>query len=784
MKQRAYVGGGRPPAAGTEQKHEQKGALSRQIALAALWAGVGFVVPGAVVYGGMAPFGVGLAAAAGGVGRIPICLLTAVGYLAAQGVVFPLRYIVAVMAVAGIRWVLAGLGRITASPLYPPLTAFLATACTGLAVATTGGLDLYDVLVVLAESVTAGGFAYFCGVAMRLTGQGQAHGVMTVQEQTSVVLIGGVALMALSSFTVGEISPGRIAAVVAILLMARSGKEQGGSIAGITLGVIMLLGFPAQTYLAAAYALGGLLAGVFARFGRLASAGAFLAAGVLMALNAGNELTTVVGLYEVVGGCVLFVALPPSLDRRINGFFVNARSLPAVEGLRRSVVMRLDFASQAMEEVSSTVTEVSDKLSGLSAPEMSHVYRRVSREICHSCGLCGFCWDTHYGETMDSFNEMTPLLRENGQVERGQVKGHLARHCSRTEQIVRQVNREYVDHLVRESAWNRLSELRSVVTDQFSGMATLLRELSRDMSATEQVDADAASRVTAVCEHHGLRVQDAACFLGRGGRMTVEILAADTRTRLDETAWQEEMENACGRAFDHPSVLRMGDNLKITLCEKPRYTVEVGAAQLACTGEKLCGDAYDAFTDGNGRQFVVLSDGMGSGGRAAVDGAMASGLASRLIRSGLAADSVLRMVNTALMVKSEDESLSTLDIAAIDLFSGRIDSLKAGASASLLRSMGRVSRMEQASLPIGILKDAAFARAHDTLVKGDIFVVMSDGAVTHGIGWVEELLREYDEEQGGMSRLAEEIAAEARRRQQSGREDDITVIAMQVHKRK
>ena len=163
---------------------------------------------------------------------------------------------------------------------------------------------------------------------------------------------------------------------------------------------------------------------------------------------------------------------------------------------------------------------------------------------------------------------------------------------------------------------------------------------------------------------------------------------------------------------------------------------------------------------------------------------MAAGLATRLIQAGLAADSVLQLIKTALMVKSEDESLATLDIAAIDLYSGRIDSLKAGASTSLLRSMGRVSRIEQASMPIGILKEAAFARSHDTLVNGDILVLMSDGVVTHGLGWVEEWLRDFDDSKQGMTRLAEEIAAEARRRQQGGHEDDITVIALQMHKQK
>lgn len=784
LKQRAYVGAGRPLTDQGEDKREQKGAMPRQIALAALWAAVGFVVPGAVVYGGMAPFGVSIAAAASGPGSVLVYVLTTVGYLAARGVVFPLRYIAAILAVAGIKWSLAGFKKLTDTVFFPPLMAFLATGCTGIAISATNGLDLYNVLVVAVESLAAGGYAYFAGIAMRLSNQGQIRSVLTAQEQTSVVLTGAIVLMALSAFEFSGISPGRIVAIMAILLMARSGKEQGGSIAGITLGVAMLLGNPAHTYLAGAYAFGGLLAGVFARFGRIASSVAFLVSGTIVAMNAGTDLPAVVSLYEVVAGCILFVALPPSIDRKINSFFVHARSVPAVEGLRRSVVMRLDFASKAMHEVAGTVDTVSKKLAGLSEPDLGTVYRRVSGEVCRQCGLCTFCWDTHFGDTMASFNDMTPILRENGQMDRAAVTGHLARHCSRTEQIVQQINRGYMDYLVRESAWRRLSEIQSVVTDQFSGMADLLGELSQDFSAAEQVDAEAATRVSAVCEQFGFIVQDAVCFIGRGGRMTVEILASDVHVRLEESRWHQEIENACGRSFDHPVVLRMGDDVKITMSERPNYTVEIGASQLCCSGEKLCGDAYDSFSDGSGRMFVVLSDGMGSGGRAAVDGAMASGLTSQLIQAGLGADSVLRLVNSALMVKSEDESLSTLDIAAVDLFSGRIESLKAGAAASLLRSMGRVSRMEQASLPVGILRDAAFSRSHDTLVNGDIFLLMSDGAMTHGIGWIEEMLHDFDEKQGGMSRLAEEIAAEARRRQQEDREDDVTVIAMQMHKRK
>ena len=92
--------------------------------------------------------------------------------------------------------------------------------------------------------------------------------------------------------------------------------------------------------------------------------------------------------------------------------------------------------------------------------------------------------------------------------------------------------------------------------------------------------------------------------------------------------------------------------------------------------------------------------------------------------------------------------------------------------------------MERSSLPVGILRDIAFERSQDTLVDGDILLLASDGVVSAGVGWVEEALRDFDLEQGGVQELAESIASAARQKQKGQREDDITVIALQVGKTK
>ena len=360
--------------------------LLRQVLLMALWGIVGVIVPRATVYGSLAPFGVGAAAAVSGPGSVVVYLATGMGYLLPEGAAFPLRYLAAVAAVAGIRWSLNGLKKVTGSALFAPAAAFLATGFTGMAMALMGKPDFLEILTVISESLLAGGFAYFVQVAFRITHQ-MPDATLTAPEQASMVAVAAVALMALSTVQFSGISPGRIVSILVILVFARCGREQGGSIAGIVLGTAMALAAPEQMFLAPAYALGGLLAGLFSRFGKLASAASFVVVNMVVNLSANPGLEVVVGFYEVAAASILYVVLPPVLDKRLGGLIGHVREVPAADGLRHSVVMRMEFAARAMQEVAGTVDGVSKKLAGLSAPDLGGIYRNVSDEACRICGM-------------------------------------------------------------------------------------------------------------------------------------------------------------------------------------------------------------------------------------------------------------------------------------------------------------------------------------------------------------------------------------------------------------
>lgn len=784
LKQKALAGAGDVQATGTEistNTNTEQNSIVKQLAVMLLWALLGLVMPRAGVYGGMAPFGVSFAACVSGPGAVMAYVTSAIGYLMPGVTHAPLRYIAALAAVIGIKWSLGGIKPVVRHPLFTPVITFLSVECTGLALAAVNGLNAYSAFLITAEGLLAGGASFFFDKAAGLLFDNKPQGVLSAQEQAGIVMTGAIALMASTGISVSGIVPGRIVACTVILLLARCGKEQGGSIAGTVLGLAMSMADTRFLYLAAAYAFGGFIAGIFARFGRFASAGSFITANLIVIMNSGSDTTIIIGLYEVVAACMLFLAIPGSVDRFVNRFFTSAREVPAVQGLRRSVSMRLNHASHAMNEIAKTVDAVSQRLAGISAPDLGTVYRGVSDGVCRVCGMKMHCWSTCFDKTMDVFNSLTPALRAKGQVRRADVPEEFARHCGRLDEVLHKINSGYIEYAVREGAWRRLYEIRSVVTDQFSAMSELLCELSQNFSEAERVDTEASSRIADACAEFGIPVRDAVCLVGHGGHLSVEILAEDANIKLNKNKWETAITNAVGHKLGHPSVTRSDNLVKISMMEKPRLSVASYGTQIHCTGERLCGDAYETFDNGAGRWYAVLSDGMGSGGRAAVDGAMASGLATRLIQAGFGKDSVLRMINSALMVKSGDESLATLDIVALDLYSGKVEFRKAGASPTFLCSMGRISRVEKTAMPVGILRDIRFECSEDILADGDILLMCSDGALACGVEWIENRLRDFDADSGDLKALVEETAETARQMQKE-HEDDITVLAIQVRR--
>ncbi len=765
----------------TYPSHAKDRSMYYRMVLYAAVMAVSIVIPRTSIYGGLSPFGVSLIACVEGPACIMVSIGTAVGYLLVQNSVMPLRYIAAMICVIAFQWALGGSRKITTHALYSPCLAGISVFVTGVALNSVNGFQWEIFLVELFESVICAGAAYFFKTAIAVVRYNHGPRTFDMRQQAALMITAAIVLCALNTIVIGEVSVGRVLTMVVILLAARAGQQQGGTLVGVAFGAVTAICAPTYAHLSAGYSFGGLLAGIFSRFGRAMTAAVFLVVNMIVAVSMGEAEIVIVSIYETLLAATIFMVLPSVVERASNTVFSRAESLPTAEGLCRSVTMRLQYSADALSSVAKTVDAVSEKLSAMNAPDLKEVYAGVCERVCNGCKRRNICWKREFTDTMAVFRSIGDTLRREGEITNDQLPESFQRQCHHVGLVLSTVNHGYSRFIIKENAYRRLKDIRGIATDQFEGMASLLRETADNVRLSERADIETATRIEQLCEQYRIPLRNVLCSIGKRNRLTVDLLVEGQGFPNEKSRFFKELCNTIGCELAPPTVIDGEEITKVHITEKNRFQIAFSAAQLNCRCEKLCGDSYEMFYDHEGCFCVVLSDGMGSGGRAAVDGAMTSALASQMMQAGFCYENILRMINSALIVKStDDESLSTLDILRIDLMNGYMHGLKAGAAPTFLYSSGRVVRIVSSSLPIGILREVETSENEDYIKKGDVIVMISDGVASDDTQWLEELIAERCKEDVDEESLANEIVFYAREKQDTEHTDDTTALVMKV----
>lgn len=752
----------------------------RQVAIHIAYLLAGLMISRGAMLGNLSPFGASFAAAVP-FSYMPAGLLgAAVGYL----ILTPInsfRYIAVIISVGALRWVLSEIKRISSSPWFAPAAAFLPVFATGVALSVSASSELTEISLCAVEAVVSAAGAYFMQRTASLCESRRVLSGFSAQELTCLIMTGCILLLSLSALQVGGVSVGRILAILIILLAARYGAVKAGAIAGIAAGSVFSLSDSGLLYLSAGYALAGLLGGLLAPLSKPAVALGSAACILLLSLSSRDSAVIFATGIEIASAALIFLLIPKSLGGIMTTIFSDAAPPAAEENVRRNVTMRLSHCSRALSDVSSCVNQVSDKLTRVYKPEIDWIYEKAAADTCARCGLKVFCNEKQQELTYDDFHRLSDILKERGYVKERDIEEHFLKRCCKPSELAFSINRSYKEYLALQTAQKRIGQIRSVVAGQFAGLSEILEDLSEEFQGCESFDTASAERVTEALTALGMVVIDCCVKKNLTKGMAVECeVAVNKKTAVSKAQITSAVSRACGRFFDPPTLSFAKDRARISLCERPLYDVEIGSSQHIAYNGDLCGDCLHYFNNGAGSTVAIVSDGMGTGGRAAVDSNMAVSIMSKLLKAGLSYDCALAVVNASLMIKSEDESLATLDVMDFNLFSGKAELMKAGACTTYIKKNGRLMRRDIPSLPIGILTEARFQKEAVTLSKDDMIVMVSDGVMTGSDDWIEKLILSCH--RGSAQDLSTQIVEEAAKRRRE-HDDDITALVFRVVER-
>jgi stage II sporulation protein E len=143
------------------------------------------------------------------------------------------------------------------------------------------------------------------------------------------------------------------------------------------------------------------------------------------------------------------------------------------------------------------------------------------------------------------------------------------------------------------------------------------------------------------------------------------------------------------------------------------------------------------------------------------------------------------MINSALVVGSGEQIFSTIDISALDLYTGVCEFLKVGASTTFIRRENWVETISSTSLPAGVFHRLDPDCTGRKLYDGDMVIMVTDGVMdalpaAHQESLMKDIIMEHGTDNPG--ELASYILNRVRQYRPGGPEDDMTVLVMELVK--
>lgn len=181
----------------------------------------------------------------------------------------------------------------------------------------------------------------------------------------------------------------------------------------------------------------------------------------------------------------------------------------------------------------------------------------------------------------------------------------------------------------------------------------------------------------------------------------------------------------------------------------PRFRPEVAVCSRG--KEVVNGDRCFWFAGTKGRYYLLLCDGMGTGEGAAYEARIAGSMLRRLLVAGYSATAALQSINS-LCVLRHNAGAVTVDLAEVDLLTGRASLHKWGAAPSWLLGQGAPEKIGRECPPPGLsLEEDRQTIDRVSLHNGATLVMISDGV--DGAYAVEALEGDYDQPAGFLATL-------------------------------
>ncbi|HHW30920.1 MAG TPA: stage II sporulation protein E [Clostridiaceae bacterium] len=661
------------------------------------------------------------------------------------------------------------------------------------------GFLLYDLLMALLCGVAAFFLNHIFKNAFDIIENISSSRIFKGEEIIYVAILGVLVFSGLSGIKLLGFSLDNIICILFLLMMCYKFGGVIGAAVGLVFGLITVITTDITPMAIGSYAICGLLSGLFNKMGKVGSSLGFVIGNTLLTVYLSGSAHALSFLKDLVAATGLFLVLPVRFIENLvipfkSAYTLNEGSLGYEMRIREATVDKLNKYASAFREMSKTFDEISDLKTTIDKEDLSAMFDRVAEKVCKDCSLCRHCWDRNFYSTYQVLFKIIDALDSKGRISEEDIPQYFIDRCERIQEFVEAVNNTFEIFKV-DLVWkNRIGESRGLISQQLFGLSRIIENLSSEIASDIHFKKDLEEAIAKGLKNSGIvKTCIVNVFESKGGRYNVVISHKGCAgKRLCTTSIIRQVERITGRRMAKES-----ENCKynhkngycnLKLVEEEPFGVITAVARAPKAGFTISGDNYAFLNNGEGKYFVALSDGMGTGHKAHLQSKATVNLLEQFIESGFDKDISVRLINSLLLLKSGDDSFATIDLSVIDLYSGNVEFVKVGAVPTFIKKGTKVEIVRSASLPAGILSNIEYELIHKNMDDGDILIMMTDGVYDSFkdddndndnilIGYIQSLNSINPQE------IADSILDQAYYRSGGTPDDDMLVVSAKVWKK-
>lgn len=537
------------------------------------------------------------------------------------------------------------------------------------------------------------------------------------------------------------------------------------------------------------YVLCALVAGALSNFGKLPTVIGILLGSLFTSIITNNQAILFVNFYETLASGIAFLLIPTI---KLEGRLLFENGVNPVENeqefhrMQEFLREKLNKTSDSFYHLSNTFNELAERRINTCRGELNDIVTESSKRICKNCSMFQFCWKQDFPKTYGALYAMVETIDKKGYVDPLDADSDLTGHCSHIKDLTVCMNHLYELYKVNLHWTNQLSQNRQLIAEQYHGISKIIARLSSTVSRDILFQNDCRQKISAALYKAGLHL-DAVRVAKIGEERTEVDLTLKKRYSAREFAADIAMHVSC--ALRKSMVVAedsfCGTTRKVKLVEADKYGIKTGVAMMKKANASVSGDSFDFYGLPDNHFVMALSDGMGSGAAAERESKATLQLLKEFLCAGFDKQTALQLINSALLLKSAEESFATIDLSMIQMTTGKCEFVKIGSATGFVKHLSHVETIYSTSLPAGILSSIDAELSARNLEDGDMVVLMSDGVLEsdhkHAISeeWVTEFLKK-EENVLDPQELADKLLAAALENYQGIARDDMTVLVSRV----